>query len=111
MISKIQIIILILSLVDLTATYFYVSTFHAQFPKLNHLTLEANPILRMAMQKFGIGKGMLFGGIVVFMILLLIVFTSQRDWLLYLAGVLSMMVIYHLLNFSQLAALKGVGGG
>lgn len=111
MINKLQIIIIILSLVDLTATYFYITTFHAQFPTLDATKLEANPILRMAMQKFGIKLGMIIGGVIVFSILCLIIFSAELNWLWFLTGVLSMMVIYHLLNFSQLVAMKGVGVG
>lgn len=105
MISKIQILIMVMSLIDITATYFYVSTFHAKFPQLDYTTLEANPILRMSWKKFGLGLGTIIGGFIVFSILSLIVLTASEKWQIYLAGVLSMMIIYHFLNFSQLAAL------
>lgn len=110
MITKIQIIILILSIIDLIATYFYISTFHTEFPKLNALNLEANPILRLAMGKLGILLGMIVGGIIVFAILCLIVLSVPEKWLWYLCGVESMMIIYHLLNFVQLAGLKPATG-
>ena len=84
--------------------------FHNKFPELDYTTLEANPILRMAMKQLGLGKGMLVGGIIVFTILILIVLTISEKWLYYLLGVFSMMLIYHFLNASQLAALKPVGG-
>lgn len=109
MIKTISIIILVLSILDLSATYLYISNFHKKFPQLDHIALEANPILRTAMRHFGIAKGIIYGGVVVFLILLLIVLTSTEKWLYYLCGALSMMLIYHFLNFSQLAALKGVG--
>lgn len=106
MITKLQIIIMIMSILDLGATYFYVSTFHAKFPQLDYTTLEANPILRMSWKQFGLGTGMIIGGIVVFALLSLLTLTASEKWQIYLAGVLSMMIIYHFLNFSQLAALK-----
>lgn len=106
MINKVQVIILILSVLDLTATYFYVSTFNAKFPKLDYTTLEANPILRMAWKRFGLQTGMIIGGAIVFALLTLVALTATEKWQAYLAGVLSMMIIYHFLNFTQLAALK-----
>ena len=106
MITKLQIAILVMSLLDLTATYLYVSTFHTKFPKLDYTTLEANPILKMSWQKFGLNTGMIVGGLIVFAILFLITFTASEKWQIYLAGVFTMMIIYHFLNFTQLAQLK-----
>lgn len=106
-INKIQIIILVLSLVDLTATYFYVSTFNTKFPNLDYTSLEANPILRMSWKQFGLAKGMIFGGILVFCIMLILVLAMTEKWQYFFLGILVMMCIYHLLNFSQLARLPG----
>lgn len=106
MITKLQIFILVLSILDLTFTYFYVSTFHAKFPKLDYTTLEANPILRMSWKKLGSKSGMIVGGAIVFIILTLLVLSISEKWQYFLAGILLMMNVYHLLNFSQLSALK-----
>lgn len=106
MITKLQILIMVMSLIDLGATYFYVSTFHTKFPQLDYTSLEANPILRMSWKQFGLNTGMIVGGLVVFALLSLVALTAPEKWQIYLAGVLSMMIIYHFLNFSQLAALK-----
>lgn len=103
------ILIMILSVLDLTATYLYVSTFHAKFPSLDYKTLEANPILRMAWGKFGLKAGMIFGGVIVFGLLMLIVLTAPEKWQMFFCGALTMMLIYHFLNFMQLAALKPAG--
>ena len=108
--NKVQIAILIMSLIDLTATYYYVSTFHQKFPQLDYKTLEANPVLRMAWKQWGLGVGMIIGGLIVFALATLVTLNAQNDWQWYLAGALSMMIIYHFLNFAQLAALKPVGG-
>jgi len=99
-----------MSLIDLTATYFYVSTFHVKFPQLDYTTLEANPILRMAWKKFGLNAGMIFGGVIVLGLASLIALTAPEKWQFFFAGLLTMMIVYHFLNFSQLAALKPVGG-
>lgn len=109
MIKLIIIAIIILSLLDLGATYLYINSFHKKFPTLDYTTLEANPILKLCMKYFGLTKGMLIGGIIVLVILLLIVFSLVEKWAYYLAGAFTMMLIYHFLNFSQLLALKPAG--
>jgi hypothetical protein len=109
MIKTIVIIILIMSLVDLTATYFYVSTFKNKFPQLDYTALEANPILKTSWKLFGLQKGMIIGGLLVIALLSLIVLSVSEKWQYYLLGLFSMMIVYHLLNFAQLAALKPVG--
>jgi len=106
MISKLQIIILILSLLDLTATYLYASSFHTKFPQLDYKTLEANPIIRTSWKLFGLNLGMIIGGVIVLALLSLLVLSISDKWQYYLCGALSMMIIYHFLNFSQLANLK-----
>jgi len=106
MINKIQVIIIILSLIDLTATYFYVLTFHVKFPKLDYTTLEANPILRMSWKLWGLNTGMIIGGLIVFALLILVTLTITEKWQYFLLGILVMMNVYHILNFAQLAALK-----
>lgn len=105
MIKTIVIFILVLSLLDLGATYLYISKFHEMFPQLNATDLEANPILRTTMNIFGIDKGMIIGGIIVLGLLLLITWTMAEKWLYYLLGVFSMMLVYHTLNFKQLLSL------
>ena len=105
MLTKLQIIIIVLSLLDLTASYFYVSTYHDKFPNANYTQIEANPILKMSLNLFGIEKGMIFGGLIVFSIMLLVILTLKINFHYYLAGVLSMMLIYHLLNFNLLRAM------
>lgn len=100
--NKIQIIILIMSLVDLTCSFFYVNTFHTKFPSQDPTVIEANPILKYSMKQFGIKIGMLFGGAIVFGLLLLLTFRLQEKYLYYLAGAFTMMIIYHFLNFRLL---------
>lgn len=104
--NKLIIIILIMSLIDLGATYLYVSSFHQKFPTLDYTVLEANPILRYSWKTLGLNLGMIVGGLIVFAILTLIVLNIPEKWLYYLSGVFTMMIIYHFLNFSQLAQLK-----
>lgn len=106
MVNKLQAIILIMSLLDLGATYLYVSSFHQKFPKLDYTALEANPILRTAWKQLGLNLGMIVGGLVVFILAGLLALSIKENWQYFFSGVLAMMLIYHILNFSQLAALK-----
>jgi len=104
MLTKIQIAILVLSLIDLTASFLYVNTFHTKYPQADYTQIEANPIIKMALKHLGIVKGMIFGGLIVFGIMFLLVLSMKENFHYYLAGVLSMMCIYHLLNFNLLRA-------
>jgi hypothetical protein len=102
MITKIQIIILILSLADISASFLYVNQFHNKYPEQDPTIIEANPILKFSIKQFGIKLGMIFGGIIVFGIMLLVVLNVKPNMHYYLAGVLTMMCIYHFLNFKLL---------
>lgn len=102
MLTKIQIAILILSLMDLTASFFYVSTFHAKYPDKDYTMIEANPVIKMALKLFGVTKGMLFGGAIVFGIVVLLAFSAKENLQLFMAGMLTMMNAYHWLNFRLL---------
>ena len=99
-------IILIMCLIDLWATYNYVHTFNKKFPSLDYKSLEANPVLRKSWDIFGLNKGMIIGGIIVFLIVCVMVFTLTNEWLYFFMGTFSMMLIYHLLNWIQLSNLK-----
>lgn len=105
----IPIIILVMCLIDLTATYNYVTTFHKKFPQLDYKSLEANPVLRKSWDIWGLNKGMIIGGIIVFLIVCVMVFTLTNEWRYFFMGVFSMMLIYHLLNWVQLSNLKPIG--
>jgi len=102
MLRTIQIVILVLSLLDLTASYFYVNQFHKMFPKRDSSQVEANPILKYSIKSFGVKEGMIFGGILVFFIVVLLVLNITDKYLYYLAGVFTMMLVYHGLNFKLL---------
>lgn len=106
MLKTVVIVVMIMSLLDLGATYVYISTFAHKFPELDAISLEANPILKLAMRQLGIEKGMIFGGIVVFLLLLIIITSLPEKWQFFLAGVLATTLLVHLLNFNQLIGLK-----
>jgi len=102
MLTKIQIIILILSLLDLSLSYLYINTFHNKYPEQDPTIIEANPILKNSIKHFGIVKGMIFGGLIVFSILLLIVLSAKENYHYFIAGALTLMSVYHFLNFQLL---------
>lgn len=101
-IALIQIIILILCLVDIMATYNYINTFHKKFPTIDYKTLEANPILRTSWKIWGLKLGSLIGGVIVFTLVLFLIFTISKEWQYFFSGVFAMMIIYHMLNWQQL---------
>jgi hypothetical protein len=103
MLTKIQIIILVMSVLDLTASFFYLNTFHSKYPTQDYTQLEANPIIKISMKHFGLITGMIIGGIIVFLIMLLLVLSVKENHHYYLAGLLSMMLVYHYLNFKLLS--------
>lgn len=107
--DKIVIILMVMSLVDLTASYFYASTFHNMFPTKDYTQLEANPILSNSWKLWGLNKGMIIGGLAVFILLTIVAMSVPRDTKIYLTGVFTMMIIYHFLNFRLLAGLKPAG--
>ncbi|HED05839.1 MAG TPA: hypothetical protein ENI61_04050 [Ignavibacteria bacterium] len=102
MLNKIQLIILGLSLSDLIASYFYINIFHKKYPKQDPTIIEANIIIKLFIKKLGIKKGMIFGELIIFAIMLLIVLNINSNSQYFLLGTLSMMLIYHLLNFNLL---------
>ena len=106
MLKTIQIIILVLSLLDLTASYLYLNQFNKMYPKHDATKLEANPILKYSIKNLGIQKGMIIGGLIVFGILLLLVLSLADKYLYYFAGLFTMMLVYHALNFKML--LQGI---
>lgn len=105
-IQIIPIIILVMCLIDITATYNYVNTFNKKFPKLDYKSLEANPILRTSWNMFGLKVGSLIGGTIVFLLVFFIAFNLSKEWQYFFMGVFSMMIIYHILNWNQLMNLK-----
>lgn len=102
MIEKIQLVVLVLALIDLTCSFLYISEFSKKNPNQDPSVIEANPILKKSIQTFGIKPGMILGGIITFGILILILFNIGTNGAWYLLGVYSMMLIYHILNFRLL---------
>ena len=99
-------IILIMSIIDIVATYNYVNTFNKKFPKLNYKKLEANIIVRYCWDKLGMKIGSIAAGLITFTILIILVSLVTENNRYFIAGALFMMLIYHLLNYEQLKTIK-----
>ena len=98
----IVIAVIILSILDLTASFLYIRKFAEKNPKIDPTIIEVNPILKFSMKTFGITAGFIYGACLVFGIIILIVFSFAEKYLFYFAGAQSMMMIYHILNFKLL---------
>jgi hypothetical protein len=106
MIDYIIPVILIMSIIDIVATYNYVNTFHKKFPKLDYKQLEANMIVRICWNKLGMKLGSIIAGLITFTLLILLILFVPENFRYFIAGALFMMLIYHILNWVQLMNLK-----
>jgi len=102
----IRIIIIFLSIVDLSLTHKYLKTFKNMFPDKDYTLLEANPIIKLALRKFGFPKGMYVSIPFLFILLIIAICIISTEWLYFAMGLYVMMVIYHFCNLNQLKALK-----
>ena len=93
-------------LIDIVATYNYVATFNKKYPNIDYKQLEANPILRTSWKLWGLKIGSFIGGVIVFSLVFFLIFTISINWKWFFSGVFAMMLIYHMLNWSQLIRLK-----
>ena len=104
-------LIILASAIDLLLSYVYVRQFRKMFPKLNWQQLEANPIIRLSWNFFGFGYGYIFSAVLIIVFWIFLVRIISINWLYFSSGLLSMMIIYHFLNFSQLKTLEKQTGG
>ena len=102
----IRIIILILSVIDLSLTYKYLKTFKDMFPEKDYTLLEANPIIKLCLKKFGFPTGMFISAPIIFILLFIAIVIISTEWHYFAMGLFVMMIIYHFCNLNQLKALK-----
>lgn len=100
------------SILDLFLTYKYLGLYRERFPKKDWIAIEANPLIRMCVKSKGLGEGMLIAGTIILFVLAAIIHIANSNWQFFLAGVLYMMNVFHLLNFLALKGmqLKETGG-
>lgn len=106
MLEAIKIIILVLSGLDLIFAYLYLNKLQKIYKETSITKFEANPILKYSIKKFGLDKGVVFGGLFIFGILIFLILFMSKNQLFFLAGVYSMMLVYHGLNFNLLSFKK-----
>ncbi len=102
----IKYIIILLSCIDLLLSYLYLRQFIKMFPKTNYIILEANPLIRLSLKLFGFPKGMFISSPFVIVMWIVIVSLLSYEWLYFAMGILSMMLIYHYVNYNQLKVLE-----
>ena len=95
-----------LSILDLFLSYLYLKQFIHLFPEKNYVLLEANPLIKLGLKWFGFPKGMFFSMPFVVGAWYIIITLLNTEWLSFACGMLTMMIMYHWLNFNQLKDLK-----
>ena len=104
--KMIEYIIIFLSFMDLLLSYLYLKQFIKMFPKTNYIILEANPFIKLSLKLFGFPIGMFVSIPFVIGMWILIVNLLEYQWLYFAMGTLSMMLIYHYVNYNQLKVLE-----
>ncbi len=100
-------------LLDLLLTYNYLRLYKKQFPNKDFAIIEANPLIRNFIRRFGLLDGVVYsGGIILFILTLLIAFLPVNGKF-FLAGAYYMMVTFHLTNYLALKRLdvRGLKNG
>ena len=95
---------------DMVMTYLILDTYKKTVPDKDFTKVEQNPILRTCVKKLGLNIGMLFGIIILFVLLVLVlkfIFRTE-NWRYFLFGVYCMQIIFHYLNLNALMRVKGV---
>jgi len=114
MISIIYLLVIALFLCDMLLTFRYVKSYKNMYPKNDWILAEANPILRICMRKLGLGKGIFFGGGIIFAILIITVGVLPDYYGMFLLGMYFMANAYHFVNWQALKRLivsKKLEGG
>jgi len=93
-------------LLDMFLTGLYLNEYKKRFPKNDWTLSEANPIIRACIRKWDLVDGVVYGGIIIFFILLLIMVLSPWKIRYFLGGIYSMAVLYHWVNFQALKRIK-----
>jgi len=96
-------------ILDLALTYNYLRLYRQKFPKKDFAIIEANPLIRNMIRRFGLLDGVVYSGLIIlFMLSLMIVFFGI-NFKFFLAGAYYMMITFHLTNLLALnRMLEGV---
>lgn len=94
-----------LSIIDLGLTEKYLRKYKKWQPNKPYKEIEKNVILLYAWKKWGFNKGMIFGGVTVFIINLLVILFTPMWVVVILIGVLSFTIWNHSKNLKLLKKL------
>ena len=106
MINWILIYIIFAFILDMYLTYCYAGYYKNRNPDKDWTIVESNPIIRNFWKRFGLEIGSLLSFFVILIILSIIIEMVSSQWLYFIAGVYSMMVVYHFVNFNALRRIK-----
>ena len=99
------IIVITLSVIDLSLTYYYVNTYKEWQPQKPYKMMERNPVLVFLWNTFGLHLGMFIGIAVIFALNYVIAKHAHWGIVLILILILSFTIINHAKNFGLLFKL------
>ena len=92
--------------IDMYYTHKYISLYKEKFPDKPYEQIEANPIIRFLIKKYGIACGVLFStGLIGTLVFILLAYVFNTNWNYFLLGVYMMMIVFHLKNITMLKGL------
>lgn len=93
--------------IDMYYTHKYISLYKEKFPEKPYEQIEANPIIRILIKKYGISCGVLFStGLIGTFIFCLLAYVFNTNWNYFLFGVYIMMLVFHSKNITMLKSLE-----
>lgn len=99
------IILLTLSIIDLTATYIYVRTYRNWQPNKPYNLMENNPLLTFLWNNIGLELGMLVGACIILTLIYLVGKSAWMPLVILLLLVLLYTIYKHYVNFNLLYKL------
>lgn len=99
-------LIILAFILDMFLTYKYLKVYKEKYPKCDWTLAEANPILKTSLKYWGLGNGMIYGGVIIFIMLLIILALINDNWRYFILGVYYMVNTYHFVNWNALKRLK-----
>ena len=89
-------------ILDLTLTYNYLRVYRNKFPKKDFAIIEANPLIRNMIRRYGLLDGVVYSGLIILFILSIMMVFTGVNFKFFLAGAYYMMITFHLTNLLAL---------
>ena len=105
MIPILIILVFAVFLLDMLLTYHYIKTYKKMYPKSAWWLAEANPILKICMQKLGLGKGVVFGTMIIGFMLAISLKVLPGYYGIFLLGMYFSTNIHHFANWQAMKRL------